>query len=873
MNRPLQVASIVISILIAVSAVFLISTSIFHSQAKITGAAVAGEWWNSSWEYRVPIKVTELDHTEHRNSIIEFKINTFNLIPGTIKTDCGDIRIVNLLGSEIPFNLTRCGTVDTTIRFRSDIPEGFDGILAWIYYGNLNAPSVNYDIPYWLTKAPLPYKLFYSPLSAPVIDGKIYVIGGLVIKSATNPTYVDSSYTLIYDPADNIWTSGADMLTARRAPISEAVGEDRIYTIGGSNSSAGALGINEVYYPNINAWSDAPADMPSPTQVAASAVFGTKIYVFGGGATENAATNIKTLEYDVTQDKWTEKSPMSAPRTFAVAQTIGNKIYVIGGGQLLLVEEYDPATNTWTNCGNGCTNLPKAIERAASAVIDGKIYVLSGVRTKDCFVYDPKNDSWSQIPQIPTGRWTATAAAVDDKIYVIGGFWGDGTVVILDTNEEYTVTNWQMNWSLEKEQKVGAVFCTEGQTRSCSVAHKGECAKGTETCIASEWTGCPIPNNETCNKLDDDCDGYIDELWDNDSDRYMKNDTACRTSYTNYTFDCNDADASIHPGAGEICDNKDNDCDGSKDEDTSKACSFTYKGICAVGSETCTAGNWTKCPAPQTEICNKLDDNCDGYIDDPWDKDHDGYVVNATACLTSYTNYTFDCDDSKKSVHPNATESCTNNIDDDCDGQVNEGCAGQAQADIYSQTLAKYTIGNNICEPGETSGFACVDCGCPENQSCVQNKCIVPEVEVVCGNNVTEKGEACDGSDDAICPGLCTDCRCQYVVGDGICQDTAGENNAVSPSDCPKKVSFTVWVLLASLIAGVSVGGFWWFFMKPKAELTGLAEEHNVNVPEEATTTDLIKYVRECLDKGYAKEQIKAVLLTAGWKEEQLKEL
>ena len=91
--------------------------------------------------------------------------------------------------------------------------------------------------------------------------------------------------------------------------------------------------------------------------------------------------------------------------------------------------------------------------------------------------------------------------------------------------------------------------------------------------------------------------------------------------------DCDNDSALINPGAEEICDGKDNDCDGAVDEDfpqLNTACTDGNLGICAgTGTLECDiGGTGTVCSittpgqVPRTETCNGLDDNCDGTVDE-----------------------------------------------------------------------------------------------------------------------------------------------------------------------------------------------------------------------------------------------------------------
>ena len=154
---------------------------------------------------------------------------------------------------------------------------------------------------------------------------------------------------------------------------------------------------------------------------------------------------------------------------------------------------------------------------------------------------------------------------------------------------------------------------------------------------------------ERCNGLDDDCDGEVDEpgadgaveaYTDQDGDGFGAGDPApvCSPSagVSIYPGDCDDADAAVSPSATEVCDGIDDDCDGLTDE-------------------------------PGTP---------DG-VEYPIDRDGDGYghpTLTGVACAPGdgYAEDATDCDDGDPSRNPGAPEDCTNGVDDDCDGVIDE---------------------------------------------------------------------------------------------------------------------------------------------------------------------------------------------------------
>ena len=225
--------------------------------------------------------------------------------------------------------------------------------------------------------------------------------------------------------------------------------------------------------------------------------------------------------------------------------------------------------------------------------------------------------------------------------------------------------------------------CNEGATRSCGPdTGTGECEFGTQSCdINGQWGGCSgevMPATETCDGKDNDCDGTTDNGFDVGAacTNGLGQCEHTGVKVCNAQHDGTICDAVPGQSSTETCDGLDNDCDGVVDMIT-RNCAVEYTGICAVGTETCDGGHWDGCPASQGEYCpdDGQDDNCDGtssYDCASCDSDGDGYrkVDSNPELCTGYLGV--DCDDANANVHPGATEIC-NGIDDNCDGSTDEG--------------------------------------------------------------------------------------------------------------------------------------------------------------------------------------------------------
>jgi len=210
--------------------------------------------------------------------------------------------------------------------------------------------------------------------------------------------------------------------------------------------------------------------------------------------------------------------------------------------------------------------------------------------------------------------------------------------------------------------------------------------------------------SEICDGKDNNCNGQVDEgvllvfYKDTDKDGYTDGTTkvACEKPSDEYVSsatagDCDDGDSSRNPGRTEICDNKDNNCNGQTDEDFNVGQSCTVGvGECArTGQYVCNQdGSGTQCNAtpgtPTPEVCDGLDNDCDGQIDDGVllvfykDMDGDGYTDGTTQVgCTAPSGYALsaisgDCNDNDPNINPARTEICDNK-DNNCNGQIDEG--------------------------------------------------------------------------------------------------------------------------------------------------------------------------------------------------------
>ncbi|MDB4981511.1 MAG: Tryptophan synthase alpha chain [Myxococcales bacterium] len=307
----------------------------------------------------------------------------------------------------------------------------------------------------------------------------------------------------------------------------------------------------------------------------------------------------------------------------------------------------------------------------------------------------------------------------------------------------------------------------------------GQVDEGLPTNACGGACGCAVPA-EVCDGLDNNCDGNIDEGFFVGAACTNGQMGACRRGGIlackpdkSGTF----CDApTVTPGK-EVCNNIDDDCNGLKDDGVlpgvGEKCGADL-GVCMAGVTKCVSGHLVceQMSMPMTEICNGLDDDCDGVVDNG---DFPG-VGDACLCagLTqAQVDSGGDCKAGKKVCRGQlgvVCEGCTFPRPEVCDGRDND-CDGMAdkQATCPSGFACKTGACTLVCKPGEfpcPSGYMCVDTYCIP-QRCVGVKC--------------PSTQRCD-NDNGLCVDLCDKviCNAPSHCKAGVCVDcaSAGEQCA-----------------------------------------------------------------------------------------------
>lgn len=257
-------------------------------------------------------------------------------------------------------------------------------------------------------------------------------------------------------------------------------------------------------------------------------------------------------------------------------------------------------------------------------------------------------------------RHGCSSAYANDANYVVVDF-GDGTSALFlhlkanslrvnqgqkvkagDPIGEVGLSGWVCGAHLhfQVQKSCGSWWC---QSVNASFKHHGD--PGAGTYVTSKNCG---GSNETTYYADSDGDGHGDP-------NRSKKASSKPSGYVENKDDCNDNCGSCHPGGSEMCDGKDNDCDGTVDN--------------GVG------------------MTFFRDSDGDGY-GDPNEK------KNMCGSPAGYVNNDGDCDDTDKTVHPGAEE-VPDGVDNNCDGRIDETGSGKSDTGYHADSGYRPDTGNS----------------------------------------------------------------------------------------------------------------------------------------------------------------------------------
>lgn len=338
---------------------------------------------------------------------------------------------------------------------------------------------------------------------------------------------------------------------------------------------------------------------------------------------------------------------------------------------------------------------------------------------------------------------------------------------------------------------------------------------------------------EICNGIDDDCDGQTDEgcnvltTWyrDSDGDDFGRT-TSTRQAvtrpvgFTATPGDCNDNDPTIFPGAPELCDGKDNNCNGTIDEGLpgnivwyldrdkdgfGRSSSTRFQctqpvGYVAIAGD-CKDSDPTIFPGAP-ELCDGKDNNCNGTIDEGlpenivWyrDRDNDGFGRTTSTkfqCVQpiGYVAIPGDCNDSDPTIFPGATELCDGK-DNNCNGTIDEGLSGNI---VWYQDRDKDGFGRASAtriQCVQPVGFVAVAGDCNDNDNT-----IYPGAPELCDG----KDNNCNGAKDEGCPIITSTIPKQ---AENAVKDNIGETVALSFEIWPNPATSFIQVSITELVPG-----------------------------------------------------------------------
>jgi N-acetylneuraminic acid mutarotase len=340
---------------------------------------------------------------------------------------------------------------------------------------------------------------------------------------------------------------------------------------------------------------DAALDTSTPTSTVKAppkranhtAVWTGSVMVVWGGAESYHVPLATGGRYDPLTDTWrpTSSSHAASPRTRHTAIWTGDRMIVWGGEDALHFLRsggtYDPVSNVWTRTSPD--HAPKARSRHTAVWTGSEMVVWGGFNYRDLHTggrYDPVSDTWRPTSDegAPSRRYFHTAVWTGHLMIVWGGQFSVTSESFRDSGGRYdpltdtwtktSRVNVPLNRANHTAVWTGGLMVIWGGDDDAPLGTGGRYDPVKDTWAPTSSVGAPSERSEHTAIWT----GTEMIVWGGYHDlrrggRYAVSFDADGDGYRNCDGDCDDSDLAVHPGALEVCDGKDNDCDGVIDEE------------------------------------------------------------------------------------------------------------------------------------------------------------------------------------------------------------------------------------------------------------------------------------------------------------------
>jgi hypothetical protein len=305
-----------------------------------------------------------------------------------------------------------------TVRHHRGLLAMIAGLAAAGVLGGVLIHLARQGPPRWIPRAPMPTAR--SWLGTAIGDGRIYAVGGLGSDGRALAT-VET-----YDLRSDTWTAGRDLQAARWGAAVTTAGDGRLYAIGGI-ANGQVLDSVEVARPG-GAWTSVRR-LPSPRWAAAAVGDRDgRIYVLGGFATTDSHHAVAAIDvYTPATNAWSQAGLMPSPRgAMAAVATPNGDIYALGGTdgpEFTNVDIYDPDTDSWRTG----PRLPRARSGLGAGIdADGRVYAVGGYAdhhaVAEVDVLEPGGSrAWAPSTSLPLPLYAPVATTPNGRIFVVGG--------------------------------------------------------------------------------------------------------------------------------------------------------------------------------------------------------------------------------------------------------------------------------------------------------------------------------------------------------------------------------------------------------------------------------------------------------------------